>query len=336
MTEQLESQLRQALAARAAELPRGSSARLRQLDYHPRTRSVRPPVAAGVLVAAGAAATVALVGLGTNTQEAFAGWTPTPTAAQKGQLAAAEAACQNRSAAPMSTRPAGAVALPKNAPPPTTIDPGSLKPALTDTRGPFTFVILAGDHGSESCITGPSFTSLSATATTGSTSVPAGKVVLSSTHMTTRGGQAFSFAQGHTGSDVTGATLVLDDGTKVEASAANGWFVAWWPGSHNVTSALVTTPSGTSTEDVNTPAARGCPQAPTAAHTVTCASGSIMGVGAFDGKGGGNTVHSGGGNTVHSGGGNTVHSGGGNTVHSGGGDTVRSDSFSMQTGAGSK
>jgi hypothetical protein len=293
MTEQLETQLREALAARAAELPRGSGVRLRQLDYHPRTRSVRPPVAAGVLVAAGAAAaTVALVGLGTNTQEAFAGWSPTPTQAQKGQLTAAEATCQNRRSAPMRVHPPGATTLPKNAPPPTTIDPGSLKPALTDTRGPFTFVILAGDHGSESCITGPSFTSLSATATTGSTAVPAGKVVLSSTHMTTREGQAFSFAEGHTGPDVTGATLVLDDGTKLEASVANGWFVAWWPGSHNVTSALVTTPSGTSTEDVNTPAARGCPQAPTTAHPVMCASGSILGVGAF-GKGGANTVRSG-------------------------------------------
>ncbi len=296
MTEPLENQLRQAFAERAAELPRGSGARLRQRDYHPRTRSVRPPVAAGILVAAGAtAATVALVGLGTNTQEAFAGWTPTPTAAPKGQLAAAEATCQNRQAAPLHAHGPGPslTALPKNAPPPETISPGSLKPALTDTRGPFTFVILAGDHGSESCITGPSFTSRSITATTGSTSVPAGKVVLSSTHLTTQNGQAFSFAQGHTGSEVTGATLVLDDGAKVEASVANGWFVAWWPGSHNVTSALVTTPNGTSTEAVKTPAARGCPQAAAATHPVMCSSGAIMGAGAFDGQAGVRTVHNG-------------------------------------------
>jgi hypothetical protein len=305
MTEQLESQLRQALAERAADVPRDAGDRLRQVDYRPRTRNVRPPVAAGVLVAAGAAvATVALVGLGTNTQEAFAGWSPTPTQPQRGQLAAAEAACQNQSITSRGVRPVGATALPKNAPPPTTIDPGALKPALTDTRGPFTFVILAGDHGSESCITGPSFTSRSVTATSGSTSVPAGKVVLSSTHLTTQENQAFTFAEGHTGSDVSGVTLVLDGSTKVKASVANGWFVAWWPGSHNVTSALVTTPSGTSTQAVNTPAPRGCPQAPTAAHPVMCASGSILGVGAVAGQRGANTVHSG--------------------------------SFSMQTGAGSK
>jgi hypothetical protein len=294
MTEQLETQLREALAARAAELPLGSGARLRQLDYHPRTRSVRPPVAAGVLVAAGAAAaTVALVGLGTSTQEAFAGWSPTPTQAQKGQLAAADAACQNRSAAPMATRPAGAPALPKKAPPPTTIDPGSLKPALTDTRGPFTFVILAGDHGSESCINGPSFTLLSATATTGSMSVPPGKVVLSSTHMTTGHGQAFSFGEGHTGSNVTGTTLTLDDGTKVKATVANGWFVAWWPGTHNATSALVTTPSGTSTQRIDSGAWKpgvgtpqgskagptGCLPQASGTHTVRC-SGSMSSAGA--------------------------------------------------------
>jgi hypothetical protein len=311
MTDQLETQLREALAARAAELPRGPGARLRQLDYHPRTRTVRPPVAAGVLVAAGAAAaTVALVGLGTNTQEAFAGWSPTPTPAQKGQLAAAETACQNhRAVAPIGPGTVSAHALPpKKLPPPTTIDPGSLKPALTDTRGPFTFVILAGDHGSESCINGPSFTLLSATATTGSMSVPAGKVVLSSTHMTTGHGQAFSFAEGHTGPNVTGTTLTLDDGTKVNATVANGWFVAWWPGTHNVTSALVTTPSGTSTQHIDSGAWKpgagtpqgsktgptGCLPQASGAHTVRC-SGSMSSAGASTaiGAGANKTVQSG-------------------------------------------
>jgi hypothetical protein len=309
MTEQLENELRQALAERAAEVPRDVGARLRQLDYHPRTRTVRPPVAAGVLVTAGAAAaTVALVGLGTNTQEAFAGWTPTPTPAQKGQLAAANAACHNRSATPMATRPAGAPALPKKAPPPTTIDPGTLKPALADTRGPFTFVILAGDHGSESCINGPSFTLLSATATSGSMSVPAGKVVLSSTHMTTGHGQAFSFAEGHTGSNVTGTTLTLDDGTKVKATVANGWFVAWWPGAHNVISALVATPSGTNTQHIDSgtwkPGAgtpqdskagpTGCLPQASGAHSVRC-SGSMSSAGASTagGVGANKTVQSG-------------------------------------------
>jgi hypothetical protein len=309
MTEQLESQLRQALAERATEVPRDVGDRLRQVDYRPRTRSVRPPVAAGVLVAAGAAAaTVVLVGLGTNTQEAFAGWTPTPTPAQKGQLAAADAACQNRSAAPTRARPVGAPALPKKAPPPTTIDPGSLKPALTDTRGPFTFVILAGDHGSESCITGPSFTWLSATATNGSTSVPAGQVVLSSTHTPARDGQPLSFAEGHTGSNVTGTTLTLEDGTKVKATVANGWFVAWWPGTHNVTSALVTTPSGTSTQHIDSggwqpgsgrpqgskAGPTGCLPQASGAHTVQC-SGSAFGAsaGAGGGAGANSTVQSG-------------------------------------------
>ena len=32
-------------------------------------------------------------------------------------------------------------------------------------------------------------------------------------------------------------TLILDDGTNVQATVANGWFVAWWPGAQDVKSA---------------------------------------------------------------------------------------------------
>jgi hypothetical protein len=66
MIEQLETELREALARRAAEVPADASARLRGLDYHPRSHRLRPPVAVGALAgAAGAAAVVgSLVGLG--------------------------------------------------------------------------------------------------------------------------------------------------------------------------------------------------------------------------------------------------------------------------------
>ena len=50
MIEQLESDLRDALARRASELPADATARLRGLDYHPRTHRLRPPVAVGALV----------------------------------------------------------------------------------------------------------------------------------------------------------------------------------------------------------------------------------------------------------------------------------------------
>ena len=38
------------------------------------------------------------------------------------------------------------------------------------------------------------------------------------------------------GDGVSGANLSLEDGTEVTATVQNGWAVAWWPGSHQVTS----------------------------------------------------------------------------------------------------
>jgi hypothetical protein len=52
-----------------------------------------------------------------------------------------------------------------------------MTPVLTDTRGPFTFVIYSGAHGSNgTCISGPSFTSLSTRSGDGALAPPAGKV----------------------------------------------------------------------------------------------------------------------------------------------------------------
>ena len=60
--------------------------------------------------------------------------------------------------------------------------------------------------------------------------------------MTDRDGAAYSFADGHAGDGVSAVTLILDDGTNVQATVANGWFVAWWPSAHDVKSADVTDP----------------------------------------------------------------------------------------------
>jgi hypothetical protein len=307
MTEHLESKLREALTARAGELPHSTGARLRRIDYQPRTRSLRPPVALGAVTAAGAAgAAVWLAGLGAGTTEAFAGWTPTPTPAGQGQVAGAVAACKQSlltmpgparvspgaSSPPKATlgartslRSLSSPRLPKGTPPSVAKADAALQPALTDSRGPFTFVIFAGPHSSASCITGPSFTSLAATASTGSTKIPAGRVTLSSSHMTTRDGRRFSFAEGHAASDVTGTSLVLDDGTRVEASTANGWFVAWWPGGHDVRSADVTTPTATTTQTFHPEAAPPCRRSAAAAPAGPCTSvtGVMSGPGAQSG-----------------------------------------------------
>jgi hypothetical protein len=223
MNDQLESDLRTALRARAGEVPAAAVGRLTGIDYRPRTRGLRPPVAIGALASAGAAAgTLAVViSLGAGASNAFAGWTAKPTAAAPGQIADARASCE-ASQSPIAGLP--------------------LK--LADTRGPFTFSIYADDNSSATCIQGPSFTAASGSMSSYPLNVPAGHVLLSNSHATDRDGAAYSLAEGRTGSDVTGVTLTLDDGTSVQATVGNGWFIAWWPGSHDVKSAQLTTPSG--------------------------------------------------------------------------------------------
>jgi hypothetical protein len=227
MIDQLESDLRSALHERAAQVPAASAARLTRLDYRPRTRVLKPPVAIGALAGAAgtAGAVVALVSLGTGAANAFAGWTSTPTPPSPTQLAAAGADCQKQS--PIAGLPL----------------------VLTDTRGPFTFEIYANDRESAECISGPSFTSVSGSMSSAPLKIPAGKVLLASSHRTTRVGQAYSFAEGHTGSGVTAVKLILDDGAPLEATVQNDWFVAWWPSAHEVKTAEVTTPAGVTTQN---------------------------------------------------------------------------------------
>ena len=45
----------------------------------------------------------------------------------------------------------------------------------------------------------------------------------------------------------------LSDGLRVATTVGNGLFLAWWPGSATVTSATVTSPSGTSTQTIDAP-----------------------------------------------------------------------------------
>jgi hypothetical protein len=262
MTEQIETKLRAALRERAAELPAASIARLTHLDYHPRTRRLRPPLAIGAFAgAAGTAGVVAVViSLSAGASNAFAGWTAAPTLPAPDQLAAAMADCQTQS--PIAGLP--------------------LK--LTDTRGPFTFSVYADATASATCIKGPTFTAVSGNTTSTPVTIPAGHILLSSSRATNRDGAAYSFADGRTGDGVSAVTLVLDDGTNVQATVANGWFVAWWPGAHDVKSAAITTPAG-----VTTQAFAAVPPIPCGA--MPCAGGEGGGSGSTaNGVGGGGRV----------------------------------------------
>jgi hypothetical protein len=292
MTEQLESELRAALRERADQVPATSIARLTHVDYHPRTRLLRQPLAIGALAsAAGTAGAVAIViSLSAGASSAFAGWSSKPTRPAPDQLAAASADCQTQS--PIAGLP--------------------LK--LADTRGPFTFSVYADSTSSATCIKGPTFTSVSNSTTSSPIDVPAGHILLSGSHATERGGDAFSFADGRTGDGVSAVTLTLGDGTDVQATVANGWFVAWWPGVQSVKSAEITTPSGTSTQTFDLTDAGPCgPLPPTKAGPLPCSGGG--GVGGTSGSAAGTSGSaSGSGGTVGAGGGPVSGSGGGGTV----------------------
>jgi hypothetical protein len=157
-----------------------------------------------------------------------------------------------------------------------------MTPVLTDTRGPFTFVIYSGPHGTTgTCISGPSFTSLSTrSGTIGGPS--AGKIVASFEAHTAHDGDAYSFVEGHAGAGVTAATLILSDGSRVQTTIQNGWLVAWWPGPAAVTSARVSTASGTTAQHFDSQPSGNCPEPPAGIATpkdVACASADFAGQG---------------------------------------------------------
>jgi hypothetical protein len=162
---------------------------------------------------------------------AFAGWTPAPTPPAPGQLAAAQTSCEQ------SHSPIGGLPL-----------------QLSDTRGPFTFSIYADSTSTATCIEGPSFLGVSGSTSSSPVTVPADRVELSGVHQRSRSGQAYGLAYGRTGTGVSAVTLVLDDGTQVQATVGNGWFDAWWPSGHQVTAARLTTPAGTATQTFDVPA----------------------------------------------------------------------------------
>jgi hypothetical protein len=68
-----------------------------------------------------------------------------------------------------------------------------------------------------------------------------GAAVIDITTTTVANGQSFSVVEGAVGLQVTGATLVLSDGSSVVATVDNGLFAAWWPGQATVSSVGVTT-----------------------------------------------------------------------------------------------
>jgi len=228
----IETQLREALRERAGDMPATSVARISAYEYRPRTRTrtraPRPRLAIGGGVATAAGTTAVILALTGGATNAFAGWKPTPTKAAPGQLGAAERACT-------SQHPVAGLPL-----------------ALSDVRGPFTLQVYANEHESATCINGPSLSAVRVEQSSQVESVPAGEIQISPGPPAARGGQPYSFAEGRTGAGVQAVTLDLSDGTTVNATVGDGWYLAWWPSGSALKSATVTTASGDHTQTPQT------------------------------------------------------------------------------------
>jgi hypothetical protein len=247
MPDQLEQTLREALSHRAAQLDPDSIARLRAIDYHPRRRRIRKLPVIGALGAAGTAGAVAaLVTLGSSAAPAFAGWQPTPTSPAPGQLAQATQGCGQ--------------------------DLGS--PVLTDSRGPYTASIYADSTTSDVCLSGSGVSMSSSSTSAAPASVAAGQIQLAGGGTRDAAGDALTLVDGRTGAGVTAVTIERSDGSSVQATVANGWYLAWWPGTVAATNAEVTTASGTSTVAFPSRPTLPVPACPSGAH---CAAGYSFG-----------------------------------------------------------
>jgi hypothetical protein len=206
--------------------------------------------AGGALAAVGALTAAILVAfVGARAPNAFAGWTPAPTQPRSGQTASALARCV--------AGPAGAA--------------GGWRSVLTDTRGPFTAMILQAGSRTATCVTGPSFTTIMANAVPGGASgtilgvgesatagrpdvsmmgSSSGPIRQASQVQLTASGQRYTLVQGQVQAGVTGATLALSDGNDVRATVADGSLVAWWPGRAHAIVAHLTSGSGVTTQQL--------------------------------------------------------------------------------------
>jgi hypothetical protein len=263
MTDQLEAQIRDALVRRAEGILPGSE-RLLSADYRPRSSRLGMTTALGPLVAvAGVGVTLAIMGLGDGASRALAGWSATPTSPASGQTAAAEAACRADMPSSSQIQKANSEAGgPRVSEPGPSVSPNELPMALVDTRGVYTFVLFGVSGERAACLIGPWPTSkpLFASASYGaspSSGPPTDQI----------GDLSFGFGRltdedgllsvsGRAGEGVSGVTLILHDGTHVTARIAQGWFLAWWPGTDAAVSAEVQGSGGSSTIDLNDPLSR--------------------------------------------------------------------------------
>lgn len=202
----------QRLLGELREIVAGRPAPALTVRTHRRVRSRATRVwATGIAVVAAAALALLVLGTsggGPTRANAFTGWSASPTAPADGQLAEAEAACEQRNH-----------------------ELASLEPQVSDIRGPDSLLVYATATTTTTCVTGDvqlGTVALSEEKT--AVAVAAGAVAPVSIGLEfAADGQAFREMTGEVGADVTGLAVVLESGSSVEASVRGGWFAAWWP-----------------------------------------------------------------------------------------------------------
>ena len=225
-------------------------------DFRPRGSAGRVALAAGTLTLTVAVVlAVTVVGLGSDPPRAFAGWSATPTAAGSGQVNKARSQCGSqlaRVAHLLLSRETGSRAHGPLTP--RAVPANAWRTVLIDTRGPYTLILFEAEHGRATsvCFTGNRKNQGALGTGIGlrpPAPVPPGRATYSGSgsRATPRseGSHQFSWVVGRTGAGVTGVTIRLGNGTRVAASRAKGWFLAWWPGSHGIRATEVTTAAGT-------------------------------------------------------------------------------------------
>jgi hypothetical protein len=237
----------------------------------------------GALAAVGATTAAVLIAFtGAGAPNAFAGWTATPTRPASGQTASALIQCTSR----LADAAGGQSSVPA----------AGWQSVLTDTRGPFTAMILQSGSATASCLTGPSFTTTAANAAQGGGSqhvlsvgsasagqpsvsmmglngASTGPISQASQEQLTANGQPYTLLQGQVEPGLTSITFVLSDGSDVQATVADGALIAWWPGTVTATKAQATSGSTVTTQQLTfTPISP--PNAPPNAPSPTSSSAS--------------------------------------------------------------
>jgi hypothetical protein len=205
------------------------------LSRPPRQLTRAALIGLGALVAG--AATLAAVLAGSGSPNAFAAWTATTTTPPASQLAASTSSCQHQYGLTL-----GVLGHPEAATLPSSLPPLE----LTDSRGPFEMLVFSGPTGEGVCL----WDSSKVLALTGSNGemLPAASddaIGVPGVGFDRVGGSSvLTYADGHAGAHVTGVTLDLTNGVRVEATVQNGFYAAWWPSQSDVAAAEVTSSEG--------------------------------------------------------------------------------------------